>query len=1187
MLIKGIDLPEILLRAQESHELIVFAGAGVSCPPPSNLPLFDGLALKIGENSGLGKEAGEPSDRYLGRLKQKGISVHERAAKILVNDNTKPHKLHHHLLELFISLDNVRLVTTNFDTHFSTASKDVFGNAPEIFYAPALPLGDDFSGIVYLHGCAGKDPGNCVLTDEDFGRAYLTRAWASRFLAPMFSRYVVLFVGYSHNDSVMNYLARGLPPAQRPRFAFTTTEKNSTWEFLGVKSVSYKKSETENSHQEITDCVSEWVKESRRGLFEKAERIRTIAEGKPPLEGEDSDYLKYSLSNLDTARIFLKHAKNPEWISWLEKHQFVQPLFNRQSEPQKIENELARWLVENFLVEHPQQLMLLIERFHCELSRYLCWYIWRRLFVRKDEARSAVPSPIFKQWVSVLLEQPYTSLSPDNWAELLSVCRFPDDKTISILLFGRVTKPRLVLKKAFLIFEETAAETDKIEFDIQHGHHEDHWIRKSWEKVFRPNLANYANDLEPVVISNLTTANTLRTLSLPEMENLDVFGFHRQSIAPCSQDQFPNTIDVLIDAARDILDYLIETKPQYAAGRIETLFESKVPLLRRLAIYGFGKRNDISPDEKLYWIEKNNLLYFFKTDVFWLLQQTYPKASTNARERMIETALLGSKWELHENIEERTKHYEIFNLFVWLHRVAPNCSATKEALDSLKQKNLDFGEREFPQFSHWTGGVEEVDYAKLNPEELSQKEPKNILNELLECKPQTPFDINRSTYCYAISTIIAKQPDWGMKWIELLLSRNIMDSDLWYCVCQGWRNANLSPEQWKFVLDVVVKIEAPREFYSAFAQILENGSRKESHTLPSSLMEQAETIAIKIWEVALKFTAAEHKSPDDWLGTAINESGGRIAEFWLQRISAARKQAGDNWKGLPQNVKNHLTEILRSDCGAAAHARTVFASQLHYFYYLDQAFALSEILPLFDWKTDALRAEQAWHGFLGWGRWLSGFSAQLLPHFTETISRNRSLSDKVREQLVYQIAGVALFRIEDPLKDGWLSNVLLKLEDKYLEQLSSTIDRYLGDVETPVAEKIWESWLANYWEMRLSNTPKALLQREANEMACWSLSVGRYFPQAVKFSESMKSILNFENESIFYRMDKKKEIVRNFPDAAADFILLYLQSPLSYFFAEEHVKNVWQDLRNSNVSREKLNKIRENVFRLGHDLGEP
>src|ERR1700722_7675159 len=276
MLIKGINLPEELLRAHEAGDLVIFAGAGVSCPPPSSLPLFKALAEQIGENTSFQLGEGEPFDRYLGRLKQNEVKVHELAANILINDSTRPHELHQLLVELFGSAGRLKLVTTNFDTHFSTAVDGKFSSEVETFFAPALPLGNDFAGLVYLHGCA-KKPVRCVLTDEDFGRAYLTQAWASRFLQAMFSRYTVLFVGYSHDDPVMHYLARGLPPqGQRQRFAFTTEEQTalSKWKFLGIQPITYQKCSGENGHQAITDTVREWVLESNRGLLEKSQRIQ-------------------------------------------------------------------------------------------------------------------------------------------------------------------------------------------------------------------------------------------------------------------------------------------------------------------------------------------------------------------------------------------------------------------------------------------------------------------------------------------------------------------------------------------------------------------------------------------------------------------------------------------------------------------------------------------------------------------------------------------------------------------------------------------------------------------------------------------------------------------------------------------------------------------------------------------------
>jgi hypothetical protein len=315
MLFKTIDFPEAILDARTSGDLVVFAGAGVSIPSPSSLPTFRGLATKIGEGSGITYEENEPDDRYLGRLKMNGIDVHAASANILVNANTKPHELHRLLYELFPSREQVRIVTTNFDTHLSTAGKDVFGSEIRTFCAPALPLGNDFNGLVYLHGCAGWDPNRCILTDEDFGRAYLTEAWAARFLAAMFTRYVVVFIGYSHNDTVMNYLSRGLPPkSQSTRFAFSLDDANSrrNWGHLAIKPLIYQETSEENAHQALTDSLKKFVEVFNLGLLGEAQRIQNIFKSPPPLEGEDADYLKFALSKLDTARIFsdmLDHRK--------------------------------------------------------------------------------------------------------------------------------------------------------------------------------------------------------------------------------------------------------------------------------------------------------------------------------------------------------------------------------------------------------------------------------------------------------------------------------------------------------------------------------------------------------------------------------------------------------------------------------------------------------------------------------------------------------------------------------------------------------------------------------------------------------------------------------------------------------------------------------------------------------------
>lgn len=64
----ALDIPASVLDALEEDRLVVFAGAGVSSPPPSSLPTFEELANQIGTGAKPREE--KAIDRYLGRLER-------------------------------------------------------------------------------------------------------------------------------------------------------------------------------------------------------------------------------------------------------------------------------------------------------------------------------------------------------------------------------------------------------------------------------------------------------------------------------------------------------------------------------------------------------------------------------------------------------------------------------------------------------------------------------------------------------------------------------------------------------------------------------------------------------------------------------------------------------------------------------------------------------------------------------------------------------------------------------------------------------------------------------------------------------------------------------------------------------------------------------------------------------------
>ena len=173
----GIRFPEPLRAALRDGRLVVFAGAGVSMGKPASLPDFRTLADSIAAGTGEVRRTHESDDAFLGRLQHHGVHIHEIAARNLqtnrCGETPEPTDLHRDLLRLYPDSGAVRIVTTNFDLLFNAAAQVVFSEAPELFKAPALPLGGSFNGVVHVHGSLYR-PHEMVLTDADFGRAYLT-----------------------------------------------------------------------------------------------------------------------------------------------------------------------------------------------------------------------------------------------------------------------------------------------------------------------------------------------------------------------------------------------------------------------------------------------------------------------------------------------------------------------------------------------------------------------------------------------------------------------------------------------------------------------------------------------------------------------------------------------------------------------------------------------------------------------------------------------------------------------------------------------------------------------------------------------------------------------------------------------------------------------------------------------------
>ena len=317
---------------------------------PSLLPNFEGLVERIRNESSLtaaiGDVKGGPLDEILGRMEDDhGVPVHARIAHHIGNPDSRPNETHEAVARL-ASAGQPRIVTTNYDEHLSS----LLSPAVPKYFAPAIPMGDDFSGLVYLHGALSQGEGALIATDRDFGRAYLKDAWAARFLERMFSKYTVLFIGYSHNDVIMKYLARGLGRAE-DRFILTPDPHSRLWKQLGITPIEYPT--PGGSHDALRIALGGWASHASMRLLDHRERVKSIVTNQvPPLTPESRSYLESILADEDTVKYFTEVARDPAWLWWAAGRPEFQVLFQRHAATDNaVSQRLATWFAQHFVTE--------------------------------------------------------------------------------------------------------------------------------------------------------------------------------------------------------------------------------------------------------------------------------------------------------------------------------------------------------------------------------------------------------------------------------------------------------------------------------------------------------------------------------------------------------------------------------------------------------------------------------------------------------------------------------------------------------------------------------------------------------------------------------------------------------------------------------------------------------------------
>ena len=480
----GPDVPAELIRKQEAGKMVFFCGAGVSVP--TGLPGFRGLVEQLCSSLNVTKNPGEVEaiqrgefDKALDSLEDRLMEqeVRKEVARLL-SAPPRPGslRLHRALLEVSRSASGIRLVTTNYDDNFRRANES---NDLPLHVGPDVPRDlDNWNSVVHLHGrldpsAAEASASSLVLTDSDFGRAYLRDQWASHFVSNLMDRYTVVFVGYSMADVVVRYLTKAVSSSPRRNQIYSLVgyadhaqrgQRESEWNGHRIQPILY---DSRNAHKMLLHTAEEWAK---LAADPHGYRVQVAVSGlrhepDPATHEADPGRVVWAIS--DAAAVwpaFNQLRRRPvagsQAAAWL--HAFAiggllggtdhpkphergpaGPVITARSEQQMLQADSVSQAVTLWIETHahaPEVFKWVIERgrnLHFELRRRL----WDRL-TSADDDLPEIPPRLLHLWSVLLAEPPEDSEFLIRLDRILNRLSEPvPEVTDDILL--RLLRPRL------------------------------------------------------------------------------------------------------------------------------------------------------------------------------------------------------------------------------------------------------------------------------------------------------------------------------------------------------------------------------------------------------------------------------------------------------------------------------------------------------------------------------------------------------------------------------------------------------------------------------------------------------------------------------------------------------------------------------------------------------------------------
>ena len=694
--------------------LAILAGAGISKPSPSEVPLYHELAIELA-GAMPGQAAEDPGACFDRVHKERGEAVYEQAAE-RIRRQTEPNGLHRRVVALHSAAGSRTIITTNWDELIEaggTASGEPLRVWPEDERGPGA--GHRASGLVHLHGTISK-PGGMLLTKMDLERHY-DQEREHRFVRELVGDRSMLCIGYSHRDVMIRKIQESVAARERARegedgrgrrktFSLVKRESGKPgWEdglqqleAAGIEPVLYDR------HEEVPEILDQVAHAIAQDAEAERKRLEATAKQGPQPDTDWDEIRRLLEEGGPRLEHFLREAAPEAWAV----HEFMQAgaarvLRGETEDPSS--GQLSGWLCDGMDGGRLRTILWMAAtaggRIGPALRSRLAWCLGDSDTTVGDVEREQGALFLIGQCESAARGmRDYLSLR-----QVARRCSEAGRYEASIQGWAAIAN---VYAAAGSKPDSAADGSDKEIGTLEPRLNAEGWeANKFYAEAARPWMEHIHEAVWAVCADALERQQRILETACGEEEPWNGWSWKRSAIEKHRQDELRSVggVDTLINAARDALECggrtgrtgreKWETRTRQAAA-------SKNVLLNRLAIHGVTESRHWSADRKVRWLGESGLLGnpWCKHEVYRLLEEHWKRARGATRKAVGRRICRLRIRERSREVNERGQYV----LLGWIEQWGPLTREMKERQRVLQSRHKAWKMPAHPDFRHWSSG---------------------------------------------------------------------------------------------------------------------------------------------------------------------------------------------------------------------------------------------------------------------------------------------------------------------------------------------------------------------------------------------------------------------------------------------------------------------------------------------------